>query len=206
MTIAHHATMFRVDSVKEFDIEVNTKSSDKQDVFFDKFGIDDARELVRKAYNRPTESTEQLFIVRTNFITLEAQNALLKVLEEPPLSTRFIFVLLKGFIVLPTLISRFSSELSNEVPSSYKENVEFSTFLKDGYKERITKIEQASKKKDIDWQRSIKEGLVKYIEESSVKTNSLKDLEYAARMLLTRGASNKMLFENVALTLPTRLG
>ena len=75
MTIAHHATMFRVDSVKEFDIEVNTKSSDKQDVFFYNFGIDYALELARKAYNRSTESTEKMFIVRTNFITLEEQNA-----------------------------------------------------------------------------------------------------------------------------------
>ena len=205
MTIAHHAMMFRTDSVQSLQLPSNTKSSDIQDVYIERFGINDARELVRKAHNRPIESVEQVLVVRTDFITLEAQNALLKVLEEPPLSTKLIFIIPRGFTVLPTLTSRFSEEKSGENSNDLKENQPFSVFLNEGYSERILSIEQAVKKKDTKWQQLVKQGLVQYITESKEASGHLRELEYSVRLLLTRGASNKMLFEHIALILPTRL-
>lgn len=205
MTTLHHAALFRTDSVRSITLHLDNQSSDIQDIYVDRFGIDDARELVRKAYNRPVEAIEQVLVVRTNFVTLEAQNALLKVLEEPPQSTRFIFVLPRGFEVLSTLISRFSEEFSGEDISSLESNVVFNTFLSESYQERLASIDQAIKKKDVLWQQLVKQGLVQYIKESDNIAGCLRELEYVVRILLTRGASNKMLFEHIALTLPTRL-
>jgi len=197
--------MFRADSVRTFLLTSDIVSADTENIYIEKFGIDDARELVAKAYNRPVEATEQVLVLRTNFITLEAQNALLKVLEEPPLSTRFIFVIPNGFAVLPTLASRFNEVVSiNEIPE-LSTNATFTAFINNGYKERLTSIEQAMKKKDTDWQQLVKQGLTQYIKESADAKASLKELEYSVRHLLTRGASNKMLFEHIALILPTRL-
>lgn len=206
MTIFHHAVLFRADSVRSLALSSDAHSSDTQDIYIDRFGIEDARELVRKAYNRPIEAVEQVLVVRTDFITLEAQNALLKVLEEPPQSTRFIFIVPQGFTMLPTLISRFSEESSGEESVSLNDNKDFSNFLTENYQERLASIEQAMKRKDTSWQQSVKQGLVQYIKESGNMIGSLRELEYSVRMLLTRGASNKMLFEHIALTLPTRLG
>lgn len=204
MIITHHATIYRADFVRTLTLPVAMNSNDVQDSYINRFGIEDARELIRKAYNRPVEATEQVMVVRTDFITLEAQNALLKVLEEPPLSTRFIFVIPRSFIVLPTLISRFSEEYYTEKKSNLNDNITFNTFLNERYSERILSIDNAIKKKDIDWQNLIKQGIIQYIEESSGVKGSLRELEYSVRLLLTRGASNKMLFEHVALALPIR--
>jgi DNA polymerase III delta prime subunit len=202
----HHAIIFRVDLVRSFLLPLSIFSDDVQEVCIDRFGIDDARELVKKAYSRPIEAVEQILVVRTDFITLEAQNALLKVLEEPPSSTKFVFVVPKDFIILPTLSSRFGEFFSKEknIVSETNQNIVFSEFMKNGYSERLSSIEQAIKKKDMEWQKSIKRGLIEYLEKPFEISSSLKELEYSARLLLTRGASNKMLFEHVALILPTR--
>ena len=48
------------------------------------FGIDDVRALISVAYRRPEGAeVERLLLVATEFITEEAQQALLKLIEEP---------------------------------------------------------------------------------------------------------------------------
>lgn len=162
------------------------------------FGIDDARELVRLAYQRPSVGERQVLVVCTNFITHEAQNALLKLLEEPPQSTQFLFVLPPDFLLLPTLASRFQTRLSLQEAVSI---ADFTHFVSLSYQERISLIESKLKQSDMLWQRAIKLGLIAYLTNS--RNQSLTALEYVARTVLTRGASNKMLFEQLALTIPT---
>lgn len=205
MKSTHHAILYRADPVCSVELPFENDNSETDNFFTEKFGIDDARELIRKANNRPAESSYQLLIVRTNFITLEAQNALLKVLEEPPISTNFVFVLPPDHIVLPTLVSRlceysFASEDKEEDGSEV-----FHDFIKKDHKGRILAIEHAIKNKDTEWQRSVKIGLIQYIKHNATElTSSLRELEFVSRLLLTRGASNKMLFEHAALLLPVR--
>ncbi len=198
----HHATLIRSDSVCLHKITDTKLSAEVDDSYIARFGIDDARDLVRKAYNRPIESSEQTLVVRTDFVTLEAQNALLKVLEEPPQSTCFIFVVPEGFTVLPTLASRFNEVVLKK--SSTEPSDTFKEFLLQPYKDRLTSIDQSAKKKDVKWQSDIKQGLVQHLRKATKTDSSLQTLEYVARTLLTRGASNKMLLEHAALTLPTR--
>ena len=205
MNNAHHAILCRADSVVDFELPLSDTTVEVSDFYSEKFGIDDARELVRKSNNRPLDADQQLLVVRTNFISLEAQNALLKVLEEPPVSTRFIFVVPQDFVVLPTLISRFSSESTVESNSVVVENEVFNTFLTQEYKDRLASIDVSAKKQDVGWQRSIKQGLAQHIKnQSSTNLDSLVGLEYVTRLMLTRGASNKMLLEQAALLLPAR--
>lgn len=204
MTAVHHASLIRTTSVNDF--EVGSLSSDAEiyDTYFESFGIDDARNLIVSAYHRPLETKTQVLIVRTDFITLEAQNALLKLLEEPPVSTKLIFILPKDLILLETLKSRLQTDDLgvNEVAEA---NVIFLDFLSLDYKSRIELIEQATKNKNVTWQRAIKKGLLDYLRHSSTQELPLIELEYVVRNLLTRGASNKMLLEHVALILPARL-
>jgi len=197
--------LYRADSVSSFELPKTDSTVEIDNLFTERFSVDDARELVRKANNRPSEANQQLLVVRTNFITLEAQNALLKVLEEPPQSTRFTFIVPCDFVVLPTLISRFSIQTSAENGLKAADNEAFQIFLAQRYKERLVSIDQSVKKQDVKWQRIIKQGLIQYVnKQSTICFDSIKELEYVTRLLLTRGASNKLLLEHAALTLPIR--
>lgn len=188
--------------MQSFSLNQTDTGADVYDQYFVKFGIEDARDLVLKAYGTPNTETTQCLVVRTDFITLEAQNALLKIVEEPPASTRFVFVLPNDFTILPTLASRFSGYVA-DTKVEIQQNEIFDLFLKQNYKDRLQAIEQATKNKDINWQRAVKQGLISYLkQQKSIK--QLGQLEYIARMLLTRGASNKMLFDHLALLLAIR--
>ncbi len=194
----HHAVLVRTQSVASFVTDLFVGADEFHSQEFDKLGVDEAREIVVAAYNRPIESKSQTFVLRAHFITLEAQNALLKVIEEPPLSSRFVIVVPADFVVLPTILSRCEVFLDS---GESVVNEVFSAFLSADVKTRLEQIETAQKKKDVAWQRSMKQGLIEY-----VKTHAelASELEYCARLLLTRGASNKFLFEHAALTIPAR--
>lgn len=202
MQMIHHATLVRANSVSSLVLPYTTQETEIYENHIPRFGIDDARALVKRAYQRPVEKREQVLVVRTDFISLEAQNALLKLLEEPPLSTKLVFVVPYEFSVLPTLISRFSEE-----SIAGQENITndaFEIFINQSYKDRLAAIDQATKKKDVEWQQSIKRGLINLVAKGEVSQSGLSECEYVARNLLTRGASNKMLLEQAALTLATR--
>lgn len=205
MATAHHAELHFAYSIRSVAIPVAEHTADIVDQYFERFGIDDARELVRQAHNRPQENAELLLIVRAEFVTLEAQNALLKVLEEPPVSTRFVFVLAPDCMLLPTLRSRF--ELASTVLNDTDEqNEAFQSFHAASLKERLESIDKAAKQKNLEWQRHIKQGLITYVGtvKNGIRSEVLASLEYVSRTLLTRGASNKMLLEHAALLLTTR--
>ena len=204
MISVHHATLFKADTVYEVSLPSEVCSGDIYDVYLEKVGIDDVRGLVQKAYNRPVQEDVQVLVVRTDFITLEAQNALLKILEEPPRSTRFVFVISESFILLPTLTSRFEERSLEKREGKVDLNDVFDHFFQSEYKDRMVAIETAHKKKNTVWQQSLKQGLITYLRRADIVDGSLKELEYVARTLLTRGASNKMLLEHLALVLPTR--
>lgn len=156
----HHAVLVQVPVVNAYAVE-RLDGTEAQEVYAERFGIDDARELVRVAYSRPATAAQQLLIVRSEFMTLEAQNALLKVLEEPPFSTRFVFVLPSSFTVIDTLLSRFAVEVVPE--QKEKDGGVLEDFLTDTYAERLARIDQATKQKDHQWQQCFKRELTEYL-------------------------------------------
>ncbi|MCA9359593.1 hypothetical protein KC850_00970 [Candidatus Kaiserbacteria bacterium] len=200
MNSVHHAELVRSNAVRIHEVQSLTDDSEVFDIYIERFGIDDARELVRKAHNRPSNSSFIYLTVRTEFITHEAQNALLKVLEEPPASSRLIFVVPPDLTLLPTLESRFSDTASNNEIQTLESKETFDKFIGASYADRLSMIEVATKGKDIEWQRCMKQGLTYHLM-TCKKDETLSDLEYSVRTLLTRGASNKMLFEHIALIL-----
>jgi len=72
---------------------------------YDTFGIDDAR-AVRELQSRKPIGDKKILLIQTSFFTREAQNALLKVLEEPSDSTIFFIITQNTESLLPTLKSR----------------------------------------------------------------------------------------------------
>ena len=70
------------------------------------FGIDESRALREQQVKRVAAGQERFFIIVSDFLTVEAQNALLKMLEEPSRGNRFFFILPVAGFLLPTLVSR----------------------------------------------------------------------------------------------------
>ncbi len=69
--------------------------------------IDTVRELSRSAYSSPILSPWKVFVVNdASSMTVEAQNAILKMLEEPPPDTAFILIASNKAALLPTILSR----------------------------------------------------------------------------------------------------
>lgn len=73
------------------------------------FKVDFVRDIISKAYVIPNESEVKVFVLlKTQTMSEAAQNALLKILEEPPKFTRFILVCTAVSKMLPTVLSRCS--------------------------------------------------------------------------------------------------
>jgi DNA polymerase III delta prime subunit len=79
--------------------------------FFDRsyqiFTIDDAREVKTFHGTRPVHSDgKKIFVLVMNGATVEAQNALLKLLEEPAEYAHFFIIISSAHLLLPTVKSR----------------------------------------------------------------------------------------------------
>ena len=72
---------------------------------YQRFGVDEARELRERASLRAV-GTRRIFVIATSGMTHEAQNALLKTLEEPPADAMFLFIVPSPQMLLSTLRSR----------------------------------------------------------------------------------------------------
>lgn len=200
---SHHAVLISSPAPLTYSIEDTFSLIPSAEYRMPQFAIGDVRALISTAHRRPEgDAQEQLLLVATEFVTEEAQQALLKIIEEPPSSTRFVFIIPEGYSFLPTLESRF--ERQGAVGASAEISALFFGFKGATYAERLALIEESVKKKDHAWQGEIKRGLMSYLktESRSLTSAQFKELEYVLRLLLTRGASNKFLLEHLALTLP----
>ncbi len=115
-SLSHHAYLLIGDSNAQNDIihflekshHISTKGN--PDLFnraYNTFTIDDSRELKIRAGVRPMSvEKKKIFILHVNNIHIEAQNALLKLLEEPPEYAHFFLIVPSAHILLPTVKSR----------------------------------------------------------------------------------------------------
>lgn len=87
------------------------KKIDQLDLTIESFekavGIKDIRNLTKKLFLKPFRGESKALIINSpHGLTTESQNALLKILEEPPLGT-FIFLVVSDInILFPTILSR----------------------------------------------------------------------------------------------------
>ena len=72
-------------------------------------GIGEIRQFIKHLYLTPTSSVGVGVIEQAETLTLEAQNALLKTLEEPPAKARIILCAPTGELLIPTIRSRCQS-------------------------------------------------------------------------------------------------
>jgi DNA polymerase-3 subunit delta' len=83
----------------------------------DSIGIDAVREIKNFLWQKPNASPRRTLIIdEAEFLTTEAQNALLKITEEPPASSLLIFVSSDTESFLPTILSRVEKMYFGLVP------------------------------------------------------------------------------------------
>ena len=74
----------------------------------DDFLLENAKEVIAEAYI--AEKDEKILVINANSFRTEAQNALLKIIEEPPRNIKFIIATQNKNLLLPTIRSRMLIE------------------------------------------------------------------------------------------------
>lgn len=170
--------------------------------------IDTVRTLRTYAYQAPIQSSYRWIVIFARQYTHPAQNALLKVLEEPPVSTKIILVAPSAEQLLPTVRSRLtqiasSVDDSGDTADSGKPTAAVS-WLSASVAERLEAVAKMHKQND-----SAQLGkLLTEVSTTAAFDAQLAHMEY--RRLLNdvvlfaqrSGASKKYLLEALAVTLP----
>ncbi len=176
---------------------------------YEQFTIEEARGLVRNIFQRPVQEGRRFFCVGADVVTMEAQNALLKITEEPPLYAHLFFCVPTQGSFVPTLRSRFSLLASTSSDSlSPAGSFVGETFLTDTITARKKRIESLTKKND-------RQGALSLLRlcELSLRDNffdvqdpnaqvALREVLFVQTHLLSQRGSLKMLLEHAAVAVP----
>jgi hypothetical protein len=176
------------------------------------FGIDEARELSERAALRPVSGTRRVFVVATPGMTNEAQNALLKTLEEPAGDSLFFFILPSPTSLLPTVRSRAQifSDMAASDAGITSESIDAKDFLAAPVRKRLDMLKPLLEKDEddkrdqaavISFLSSVERSLSERVVDAGV-AEGLEAVYRARHYLGDKGALVKPLLEQVALLVP----
>ncbi len=172
------------------------------------FTVDDARSLRERAQSRAIGKHGRVFIVVAPSMTQEAQNGLLKTLEEPPAGATFFLVVPSVHTLLPTLRSRTQVlELAAEKSEGL---VDVNAFLAAPSEKRLDMLKPLYMH-DEDDERDLRPAVIflQQLEQvfaprvaSSDVREGIESVYRARKYLMDKGALLKPLLEQVALFSP----
>lgn len=177
---------------------------DFSDLSFENLSVDDARFIRESSEKKNILGGKMIFMISFESVSLEAQNSLLKVVEEPTGETYFFFVSPQDSL-LSTLKSRMQVvkfKINNSKPETSE------SFFLLNLKERLQKVkdivdsisdEEESKQSAVDFVNGIEEEIYKrgVVE----KARELSLCTHARDSLFQRGAPIKMILENLVLSI-----
>lgn len=174
------------------------------------FGIDESRELKETA-SRKSLGERKVIIIRADTFTREAQNALLKIFEDPTPRTHFFVVTPYPRALLPTLRSRMEVFVVPGMEEAGEENPEVALAKRariSGVRERMIIVEDLHKEENKTRAVRFLESLTEILESElrGARTPELdrafSAVSRAASYARDRGAFIKMLLEYAVLSLP----
>lgn len=215
-TLSHHAYLLiggdsahdEVISILEKVHKIKTHGNpDFYDRKYETLTIDDARELKSLAGTMPTTPEgKKIFILSMNGATVEAQNALLKLLEEPAEYVRFFVVIPSAHLLLLTMKSRLS--IVGTAEAGMEASPEALKFLKLPIAKRLEQVKALLD--DISKEKKTKQDAVDFLGdlEAAIHSragvrdgkNALEAIAFARKYSNDRAPSLKMLLEYVALS------
>ena len=212
----HHAYIIegssdRFDEVVAFLNECGIETKSNPDFFATKFkerfGINDARYIKSLHTLKPTQGEMRFFVLEILSITVEAQNALLKVLEEPSGGSLFFIVTPSKEVFLPTILSRVEIIKSTWQDSTSTEEAQI--FLSSKVSDRLKIAEKIAKSKDVSKAVSIVTGLEQILADKMNENpdnisliEAMREVLKMERFVRSRSPSLKMILEHLALSVP----
>jgi len=167
-------------------------------------GIADVREIQKKIYLKPIKSgTKAVLIDATAGITREAQNALLKTLEEVPNDTIIILQVQNSDEILPTILSRCTLiELKSETKTGDSTHFKVITGEEVGDKLKIAQDLSKDKNEALDFI----ENLIIVSRENLIGGNyemagQIKSLQKYYTIIKTTNVNLRLALENLFLNL-----
>lgn len=183
------------------------------------FSVDDARAVAQFASSSPVQADAKMVVVAATRIFHEAQNALLKLFEEPPVGVTMVLVVPSLGQLLPTLQSRVQVLASSgSLDSPAQAFVSLDTSAREKYISKL--IDRTKSDKDEDKQAArgelltLVEDLIRIAnarrasgspEEQKELVAFLQDLDTFLPILHERSAPLKLIFEHISLVLPKSL-
>lgn len=120
---ASHLEVVMSEQERRFGTVTPSQTSVIQPESTKRLGIETVRDLIQQmSYGSFGGKTQHVIVLNIDTATLEAQNALLKLLEEPPVRTQIWLTAIHPSTVLPTITSRCEELFSNY--SDSKESTE----------------------------------------------------------------------------------
>lgn len=169
-------------------------NTDVSEQTYDVLGVDDVRALIQDAYIKPF-GEHKLFVISLQRITIESQQALLKLLEEPPAGVHIAFVLPASTTLLDTVLSRgvvLRAAQSYTVPD----------IIDNTPGERVAYVDKLLRAEDAQKIEAFLNNIEQYAEQHLPTTAALARHIVAVRKALAmRGTSKKQLLESVVLLL-----
>ncbi len=183
------------------------------------FSVDEARALAGRAALAPARSDKKILIVATNRIFHEAQNALLKLFEEPPAATTLVLIVPSAGNLIATLRSRLQPLPLGKKQKNIEEGIEQEFIAGSGaVREKVIEgiLNEAKSDKDEEKQEArakalrLAEGLARagyeaWREKPGAELRAmLTDLDRLIPVLHDRAAPLKAILEHLLLTAPKK--
>lgn len=207
----------RVELWKIFEDELGVATRGNPDFFYQKFvslGIDEACYVKELAGNRPfVPGGKKIFVIEADSITDQAQNALLKIFEEPSPNTHFFIIGRSSKNLIPTLAGRVATVRSTGLSGKTGEKESLAEeFIRVSRMERIALVKKFSQEiKDEKRTKADAVALLHEIEEilyqktkraGKLPEQFFEELEICRDYMGDPSASVKMLLDYVALAVP----
>ena len=169
--------------------------------------IDDARALSERAALRPLSNARRVFVIAAATLTSEAQNALLKTLEDPPANAFFLLIVPSPHMLLLTLRSRLISVQFDDGSQSVYSPIDATEFLNTSPDKRIALLAPIleADERDVGGALAFLSALEVLLEKKISLPEGRSGLHavYRAKAYITdKGSLIKALLEQVALLLP----
>jgi hypothetical protein len=178
---------------------------------YDSFLIDDARMLKSLAIEKTDK--ESLFIISFTHINNEAQNTLLKLIEEPRPQTTFFFIFPQAKKLLPTIQSRMEIMRLNRFLNKDDKKIDVKSYIKMSLQERFNLSKELNKKtkKSEDFEKMTKAELQNFLDDleiffsqqkvSQKRNVILEKITESRKYSQASSVSIKMIMDNIAMYL-----
>ncbi len=170
----------------------------------DTLSVDSVRSLQERLRTRVGSNEKRIALISFATATQEAQNALLKMSEEPGDNTVFFFITPSSHALLPTLRSR-TQHIPYVGSPAQQDSFDIEHFISAPYPERFKVIEPLIEEKNKERMVSFVNALEGYTVQHATgekRETFLRTLELVRSHILDRGCSPKLLLDICAVYAP----